>query len=105
MSQHTVVHRAAPVRLRGDDVDIPPALLNGVGVVSLLVVTYWLLITDRIVTGAAHRREITDKDEQIATLKQAVQVKDAQLEKVVIVGETTMRILTTVEAIARERSS
>ena len=43
------VHR--PVRLRGDDVDIPPALLNGVGVVGLLVVTYWLLVKGHLITG------------------------------------------------------
>ena len=93
--------------LRGDDdVDIPPALLNGVGVVSLLVVMFWMLSSDRLVTGAAHRREIADKDAQISTLIKTIDVKDAQLEKLAIVGETTVRILASVEALAnKERPS
>lgn len=46
---------------------IPVALLNGVGVVALLAVLYWLLATGRLVTRrevdsvqTAHARELTD---------------------------------------------
>lgn len=46
---------------------IPVALLNGVGVVALLAVLYWLLATGRLVTRrevdsvqTTHARELTD---------------------------------------------
>lgn len=71
---------------------IPPALLNGVGVVGLLVGIYWALITERLVTGAAHRRELAAKDQQIAANErghdQRVADKDAQIVMWRAVGET-----------------
>lgn len=93
-----------PTTLRGDDVDIPPSLLTGGGVISLLVLLFWMLATDRLVTGAAHRRELADKDSQRDVLLKTIDVKDSQLEKLAVVGETTVRILSSVEALAKERN-
>jgi hypothetical protein len=85
-------------------VDLPPALLNGVGVVGLLVGLFWMLATDRLVTGAAHRRELADKDSQIADLRKANDVKDRQLEKLTVVGETVAKVLESIEHLAKGRS-
>lgn len=80
-------------RLSGDeDVDIP-ALVNAGGVVGLLALTYWLLATDRIVTGAAHQRELAAKDQQIAAnermYEQRIADKDQQIVMWRAVGETS----------------
>jgi len=73
-------------------VDLSPTLLNGVGVVGLLVLSYWLLATDRIITGAAHRREIAAKDQQLASnermYEQRIADKDTQVVMWRAVGET-----------------
>lgn len=80
--------------LRGDDeVDaIPPALINGVGVVALVVALYWMLAKEHLVVGAAHRRELAAKDMQIAALEKAHEQragdKDAQIVMWRAVGET-----------------
>jgi hypothetical protein len=41
---------------------IPPALLNGVGVVGLLVVLFWMLATGRLVTRREHETVRADRD-------------------------------------------
>jgi hypothetical protein len=82
----------------GDEVDLPPpSLMNVFGpvavVVSLLVGLFWMLARDHLVTGPAHRREIAEKDKQIADLKesheQRVADKDAQIVMWRAVGETS----------------
>lgn len=83
---------------------IPPALLNGVGVVGLLVGLFWMLATGRLVTRREHDGRIADKDQVIATQARTIDVKDSQLEKLSVVGETAIRILSSVEALAKERS-
>jgi hypothetical protein len=95
----------SPPTLRGDDdVDaIPPALLNGVGVGGLLAVLFWMLATGRLVTRREHEGRIADKDQVIATQERTIAVKDSQLEKLAVVGETAIRILSSVEALAKER--
>lgn len=84
---------------RGDtDVEIPPALFNGVGVVTLLVVLFYGLVKEHIVTGAAHRREIASKDEQLRVLAEAnekrIADKDAQIVMWRAVGETSQAQMT-----------
>ena len=81
--------------LRGDDeVDaIPPALLSGGGVVTLLVILFYGLVKEHIVTGPAHRRELAAKDQQIAAnervYEQRIADKDTQIVMWRAVGETS----------------
>jgi hypothetical protein len=79
-------------RLSGDDVDTS-AFWNGIGVVGLLALTYWLLATDRLITGRAHEREIAAKDAQLASneriYEQRIADKDAQIVMWRAVGETS----------------
>lgn len=89
---------------RGDDVDLPPALLNGAGVVSLLVGLFWMIATGRLVTRREHDNRVADKDAQIADLRKANDVKDAQIEKLSVVGETVAKVLQSIETLARGRS-
>lgn len=91
--------------LGGDeDMDaIPPALLNGGGVVSMLALAYWMLATGRLYTGAQHREIVEDKDAQIDRLNNAVDVKDKQLERLAVVGEAVVKILASVEELAKRR--
>ena len=81
--------------------DLPPALLNGVGVTTLLVILFWMLAREHLVTGPAHRRELADKDAQIDRLTNAVDVKDQQLEKLTVVGEAVVKILASVDEMAK----
>jgi len=68
--------------LRGDgDVDIPPALIQGIGASGLVVALFWMLAKEILVTGPAHRRELAEKDARIAD-------KDAQIIMWRAVGET-----------------
>jgi hypothetical protein len=85
---------------RGDDdnMDIPPSLLNGVGVGVLLVILFYALVKEHLVTGPAHRREIASKDEQIRLLGEAhdkrIADKDAQIVMWRAVGETSQAQMT-----------
>jgi hypothetical protein len=84
---------------------IPPALLNGVGVAGLLVGLFWMLASGRIVTRREHEGRVADKDAQIADLRKANDVKDAQLEKLTSdVATTVIRVLESIENLARGRS-
>lgn len=79
--------------LRGDgDVDIPPALIQGIGASGLVVALFWMLAKEVLVTGPAHRREIATKDAQLAAAEHAheqrVADKDAQIVMWRAVGET-----------------
>jgi hypothetical protein len=49
--------------------DVAPALFNGVGVVGLLVLLFWMLATGRLCTG----RELRDKDARIAAQVQIIE--------------------------------
>lgn len=51
---------------------------NGIGVVGLTALMYWLLATGRLGTA----REMTEKNREIADLKQALKERDAQLNRV-----------------------
>lgn len=78
----------------GDTLDrIPPALLDGLQVVGLLVALFWMLAREHLVTGPSHRREIAAKDEQIAANERAheqrIADKDSQIVMWRAVGETS----------------
>lgn len=58
---------------------VPPALLNGVGVGALLVLLFWMLAKEHLVTGPAHRRELADKDRQLLGKDTQLALKDATI--------------------------
>jgi len=80
--------------------DIPAAAWNAGGALSMLAGLFWMLATGRIVTRREHEGRISDKDQVIATQAKTIEVKDNQLEKISIVGETALKILASVEAYA-----
>jgi hypothetical protein len=83
--------------------EIPAVIANGAGVVSLLSILFWMLATDRLITGPAHRRELDSKDDTIAKQDKTIEVQDKQLEDLAVIGETNLRILKTVEDLAKDR--
>lgn len=66
--------------------DIPAGLLNGVGVVALLVLTFWMLTTGKLCTG----RELSEKNARIAALEGTLRVRDHQLTLVLTEAMTTI---------------
>lgn len=81
--------------LRGDDeVDaIPPALVNGAGVATLLVILFWMLAKGHLYTGASHREIVEAKQRELdsdkAHYEQRIADKDAQIVMWRAVGETS----------------
>lgn len=60
---HTVVHRAAPVRLRGDDVEqILPELVKAGSIGGVLVLLIVGFLKEWIVIGSIYRREVARAD-------------------------------------------
>lgn len=103
MSSPTYIAHA-PTATGGDHVDfsaVPPVIWATGSAASMFGLLYWMLATDRMITGPSHRRELAVKDEQIATQKETIAVKDGQLERLTVVGETVIKILDSVENIAR----
>lgn len=80
---------------------LPLGLLNGVGVVTLTVILFWMLSTGRLCTG----RELRDKDRTIDALRQAVSTRDAQLSLVLKETlPTANSVLTALRAAAGEQT-
>lgn len=84
--------------------DLPPAIANGVGVIALLSGLFWMLATGRLVTRREHEARVGDLKEQNATLKTTVEVRDQQLKSLAVVGETVIKILASVDDLARKNS-
>lgn len=57
---------------------LDPLILNGVGVVGVLVWLVWMLGTGRLATG----RELTEAHKEIKALRASLGVRDAQLNRV-----------------------
>ena len=115
----------APTLLRGDDEveQIPPALFNGVGVVGLLALAYWMLATGRLYTGASHReamdakneqiaevkanadQRIADKDTQVVMWKAAFETKDAQGTELLEHSRLSVQLLQAIEKRAQEQAA
>lgn len=55
---------------------VPVGLADGVSVVALLVILFWMLATGRLATG----RELTEKTKRIETLEQQVRNRDEQVD-------------------------
>ncbi|GAB3884622.1 hypothetical protein [Terrabacter terrigena] len=80
--------------------DVPLAqLLAGGAWFTSLVVLWWMLATDRLVTGAAHRRELAYRDKLEDKQEQTITVQREQIDKLSVVGEAFVRIMTAVEAL------
>lgn len=91
----------------GDDdmdslLDVPPAIANGVGVVALLIGLFWMIARGSLVTRREHEARVGDLKEQNATLKTTVDVKDKQLQDLAVVGETVIKIMASVDELARK---
>lgn len=77
------------------------------GAIGLLAACYWMVVTDRLVPGRSHRRQLADKDRQLedkdaqiakwqAAWEREVERADLtakQVDKLVAQGETTLAVL------------
>jgi hypothetical protein len=98
---------------RGDDQmfdTIPPALLNGAGVITLLGWLYWMLASGRLVTRREHENRmadkdatIADKDEQIVMWRGTAETNAAQKQELLEQGRLSTQLLQAIEARARAK--
>lgn len=73
--------------------------LNGVGVVGILIVVFWALLSGRLATG----RELREKDRRIATLEEALDDRDRQMAAILNqVLPTTNQLLRGIHEAAEE---
>lgn len=68
---------------------ITPTLLNGVGVVGLVVGLFWMLATGRLVTRRENDTTVADRD----MWREAAQTLTPVVTKVLTEAETTNRLL------------
>ena len=69
--------------------DVPPALLNGVGVGALLVLLFYMLATGRLVTRREHESRMADKDERIATQNKTIESLTAATQQFAVSAHTS----------------
>ena len=82
---------------------LPPGLFEGIGVVGIVLLVFWLLWSGRLVTkreldGVEHdrnewRTESRIKDQQIQDQADQITTKDAQLAHLAEVGRTVEAIM------------
>jgi hypothetical protein len=82
---------------------IPPSLLNGVGVGALLVLLFWMLATEKLVTGPAHKRELADKDRQIDLKDDTIKTLTGSVQKLTLNSELTVQLLRSIDKVASEK--
>ena len=82
---------------------IPSGLLNGVGVVTLVVLVFWMLATDRLVTGPAHRRELADKDRQLALKDDTIKTLTGSVQKLTLNSALTVQLLHSLDKTAAHK--
>lgn len=82
---------------------IPPALVGGGVGSSMLGLLYWLIATGRLIPRRFYEERIADKDATIATQTKTIEVQRDQLGKALSTGETGVKILESIEALARDR--
>jgi hypothetical protein len=83
---------------------IPPGLLNGVGVVAVVLLVGWLVWSGRLVPRRTYEDVLHDRDEwrTESRIKDAqLAEKDTQLEHLGEVGRTVAAIMTAVQHQAR----
>lgn len=84
---------------------ILPGLLNGVGIVGMLVLLWWMLATGHLFTKRQFDDKAHEADEWHAESRikdQQIQEKDDQLRHLAEVGRTVAAIMTAVQSEARE---
>jgi hypothetical protein len=65
--------------------DTPEGILDFLtrgGLLGGAILLIWMLLTDRLVSGSRHRRELAQRDEAIARLWQALDRSTGSLERV-----------------------
>lgn len=75
---------------------LPPGLFEGVGVVGIVLLVFWLLWSGRLVTKRELDNIAHDRDEWRAESRikdQQLQIKDDQLDHLAEVGRTVDSIL------------
>ena len=80
---------------------IPPALLNGVGVGALLALLFWMLATERLVTGPAHRREVEKLEKQSALDADTIKTLTGSVQKLTLNSELTVQLLHSIDKTAK----
>lgn len=76
------------------------ALINGVGVVGVVIIVGWMVATGRLVTRREHADAIHDRDEWRAECRikdQQIAEKDAQLRHMAEVGRTVDAIMRSIQ--------
>lgn len=80
----------------------PAAMLGGI---------YWMLATDKIVTGASHRRELAEKDKRIAERdkviekqEKVIQMRDEQVAHLTVIGEAFVKIQDAIDDLAKRNN-
>lgn len=101
---HTTLH-AHPPEVPVDIGSIPPAVWGAGGAGGMLSLLYWLLATGRLIPRRYYEERVADKDKQIDLLSKTVDVKDDQLGKALSTGETSVKILESIEQLARDRGT
>ena len=91
----------APVRLRGNDVDIPPALLNVGGPSLFLGLLFWGLYKGIIVVGKVYDREVERGDKMAEIAGQATKA----LEGIANSENLAVALLKSVERKAAENDA
>lgn len=64
----------------------PNDLLNGAGVVGVVLLVFWALLTGRLCTG----RELREKNQELASLRDTLRTRDHQLSLILNEAMTTI---------------
>ena len=78
---------------------LPAEALTASGAVLFVTVTLFLLIARGWV---GTKRQLDDKDAEIAALRAAAARKDEQIDKLMVIGSTVTRVLDAIEDLARQ---
>lgn len=84
--------------------EIPAGLLNGLGVVGVVVLMAWLVITGKLVPRNIYLdkvRESEEKGRALATKDEQLAEKDIQLTELAEVGRTVDAVMRAVQQNAR----
>lgn len=106
----TDTQTSAPTRshLTGEPMDalndLPPALIGVTSAAGMFAGLFWMIARGSLVTRREHEARVGDLKEQNATLKTTVEVRDEQLKSLAVVGETVIKILASVDDLARKNS-
>ena len=71
----------------------PMGLLNGAGVVGVVLLIFWALLTGRLCTG----RELREKNQRIQALERTLEVRDRQLS--MVMGESIPTVNAVLDAL------